>query len=77
MHSSKMRTIRHSGRLMEGAGSVCPGGLSARGIFCQGRMYAQEGVCAQGSVCPGGGWVSAWHTPVNRITDRCNKYAFQ
>ena len=49
MHSSRMRTVRCSGRLMGG------------GVFAQGGVSAHWGMSAQGvsvqeveSVCPGG-----------------------
>ena len=61
MHSSSMRTIRCSGRLMGGVvsaqggclpgGCVCRGGCLPRGGVCLGG--GGMGVC-RGSVCPGG-----------------------
>ena len=54
MHSSRMRTVRCSGHLGGGGflpmgclGGVCLGGICPVGLF------AQEGVSAWGSVCPG------------------------
>ena len=57
MHSSRMRTVRCSSRLL--GGDVCPGGCLPRGVFVRG-VSAQDvsawsvqggGVCL---VCPGG-----------------------
>ena len=68
MHSSRMRTVRWSGRhggarvsAPEVGGclpmGVCSGGVSGMGVF------AQRGVCpgvsAQGGVCQEGVWMSA------------------
>ena len=53
MHSSRMRTVRYSGRLGGGEGvGVCPGGVSAWGCLPRGVCVS---VCL-GSICPGG-WV--------------------
>ena len=75
MHSSRMRTVRSSGRLWE---------MSAQGRVSAGEGYLPRRVPARGGggVCPGGGsalgggvcpgGVSARHLPlVTRITDRC------
>ena len=60
MHSSRMRTVRCSGRL-GGGGGVLPGSV------CPGECLP-GGVCQVGCVCPGVG--------VNRITgDRCKKHS--
>ena len=47
MHSSRMRTVRCSSRLLRG---VCQKGVSASG----GGVSAWKGVSAQGGVCPRG-----------------------
>ena len=68
MHSSRMRTVSCSGRLMKGVGvsarGVLPRGVSARGVP-RGRGCLPRGVCVlrwgvipQGVVCLGG--MSAW-----------------
>ena len=57
MHSSRMRTIRCSGRLR----GVCLGRCLPRGVSAWG--------CLPRGVCPGGVWQTT--APVNRITDRC------
>ena len=57
MHSSRMRTVRCSGRLF-----FLGGGVSA-----QGCVSAQWGVSARGGVSAGG----CLPKGVNRITDRC------
>ena len=58
MHSSRMHTIRCSGRLLNGGI-----GVSARGGVCLGGVSTQgDGVC-QAGVCQ--------TPPMNRITDRC------
>ena len=68
MHSSRMRTVRCSGRLMGGGvfaqgvcvcplGDVCPGGVCPGGGEClprRWRVSAQEGVCLEG--LPKWGW---------------------
>ena len=61
MHSSRIRTIRYSGRLIGGRGGgvclgcVCPGGVCPRGGgVCPGRVPAQEEVSTQGGVHPRG-----------------------
>ena len=64
MHSSRMRAVCCSGRFGEGAGGVCPGGVSAGGV-CPG-----EGVCLLG----GRGCTPP---PVDRITDACENITFQ
>ena len=65
MHSSRMCTVRCSGRPWRGKGVCMPGGcLPARGSACQG------GLPAGGSACQGG--VSACNNPpVDRMTDTC------
>ena len=66
MHSSRMRTVRSSGRFSGGGGCVCswgvclfwgcllggsaPRGVSALGGVCSGGLSALEGVCS-GGVC--------------------------
>ena len=69
MHSSRMRTVRCSGRqwgvcLPRGGvcwRAVCPGGVFP-GCVCP-EWSAQEGVCP--------GEVSARHPPVDRMTNTC------
>ena len=64
MHSSRMRTVRCSGRRVMGEGErvprgsvsaqgecVCPGGCLCRGCLPRGCM--PKGVSAQGGICPG------------------------
>ena len=77
MHSSRMRTIRCSSRLLE-EGGVCPGGVYP-GVCLHGGSAQGEGVSAQGrgslprgvglprggGVCQGG----VWQTPPG-MTDR-------
>ena len=59
MHSSRMHTIRCSGRLLDGrVGGVCPGGCLPRGVSTHGDGICQVGVCQT-------------PPPLNRITDRC------
>ena len=60
MHSSRMRTVRYSGRLM--AGVCLSGGCLPSGGVCLPRwVSAQVGVCPEGVSTQGGGeWVSAW-----------------
>ena len=66
MQSSRMRTVRCSGR---GGGGVCPG------VCLPGRVSAHGGVCLGGGAPARGGGVcpnAGIHTfPVNRITDAC------
>ena len=72
MHSSRMSTVRSSGRR----------GGSARGVSAQ-RVSAQEGVCL-GIVCPvgvsacGGCLPGGMYTslPVDRMTDACENITF-
>ena len=71
-HSSRIRTVRCSGRRVGGRsplkGVVCPKRWSAQGGVCPGGMSAQGGV-GPGGVCPerclsrglsAGGGLSAW-----------------
>ena len=74
MHSSRMRTIHCSGRLLgEGCGGVCLGRGCLPGGVCLG------GICL-GSVYLGGGWClprAGIHLcPVNRMTDTCENITF-
>ena len=64
MHSSRMRTVRCSGRLL---GGVCLGGVCPRG-FC----LLPGGVSSQEDVCPGGCLPSVWgvYTSSPLWTDR-------
>ena len=66
MHSSKMRTVRSSGRLGEGRGCLLPGGVPVPG-----------GVCSWGGVSAPGGSVSQWgrHPPRGQ-TDACKNITF-
>ena len=52
MHSSRMLTVRYSGRL--GGGGVYPGGVSARGNGVSAQVVSAQGVSAQMGICPGG-----------------------
>ena len=86
MHSSRMRTVRCSSRLLEGVsawgvsaqeGGVCPGGgcLLRRGCLPGRGVSAQEGgVCPEGVSAQGGvcpeGCLSDT-PPVDRMTDAC------
>ena len=71
MHSSRMRTVRSSGRRRRGCipacsghGRVCPGGLSAWGVSPQGGCLPGGVSAWGGSVYPGGVCPSAcWDTP--------------
>ena len=79
--SSKMRTVRCSGRLGEGClprGGVCLEGVCPRGMSAQGGCLAR-GCLARGSVCPGEvcaqGGVHL-HPPVDRMTDACENITF-
>ena len=84
MHSSRIRTVRNSSRLL---GGCLAWGVSARGV-CSGGCLVQggawsEGVCSggawSGGVCSGGGWYPSMHwgrPPVNRMTDRCKNITF-
>ena len=72
MHSSMMRTVRSSGRLLGGlpGGSVSPAGISAQGGCLPGRGHLPRGCVSQ-------------HTlgqtplrPVERKTDRCKNITF-
>ena len=62
MHSSRMRTVRCSARLV-GVG-VCPRGVSAWGYLPGGSAY--EGVSGQGM----------YTSPVDRMTDACENITF-
>ena len=69
MHSSRMRTVRSSGR--RGCGGVCPGGGCGPGeCVCPGGGCVCWGVSAQGNVCPSACWDTHPHPPMNRMTDR-------
>ena len=57
MHSSRMRTVRCSGR---------PGGMSAQGCVSAGGV-----VCLPVGVCPGGCLPASNPPPVDRMTDTC------
>ena len=64
MHSSRIRTIRSSSRLL--------GGVSASGGVCPGGVYLGN-VCWGWGVCWGylpGGMYWGRHPPVNRMTER-------
>ena len=69
MHSSRMRTVRCSGRL----GGCLPGG-------CLPMECLPQGSPQEGGVCPG--VYTPWTqkqtppSPVNRITDRCKNITF-
>ena len=49
MHSSRMRTVRSSGRLSRGV--YVPGGCLLWGVSAPGRVSAARGVCSWGDVC--------------------------
>ena len=69
MHSSRMRTVRCSSRLL--GGGVCLGGVCLeRWVSAQGEgVFAWEGgVSAQRGCLPSACWDT--HPPVNRMTDR-------
>ena len=55
MHSSRVRTVRCSSRLLRGGVSACPGGLAARGISAQGVCAQEEGLPEGGCLPAGGG----------------------
>ena len=68
IHSSRMRTVRSSGRLL--GGEVCPGGMvSAGGGGCLPRVVSAWGVCIP---------ACTWADPlsVGRMTDRCKNITF-
>ena len=73
MHSSRMRTVRNSSRLLpEGS---APGG---EGVSALGRLWGavcSRGVCSQGV---GGGIPACTEAdpPVNRMTNRCKNITF-
>ena len=75
MHSSRMRAVRNSSRLLGGVccwGVPASGGCLVRGVTCSGGCLVPGGACS--------GRVSQ-HTlrqtpPVNRITDRCKNITF-
>ena len=60
MHSSRMRTVRCSGRLGGGGAGVCPGGCLTRGGVSDQEGYLPRGQClprwvsVQGGFLPGG-----------------------
>ena len=67
MHSSRMRTVRSSGRLSGGGGCVCSGGgvclggsalggvgYLLWGVSAPGGVSAVGDVCSRGGVCFGG-----------------------
>ena len=73
MHSSRMRTVRNSSRLVTGGCLVVGGGVSSGGLLQGGRLVG--GGPWPGGVCSGEGWVLSQHAlrqtpPVNRMTDR-------
>ena len=84
MHSSRIRTVRAltiggvptRGVYLPRWGVYLPGGLPAGSVCtCLGGVPA-GGVPAQGGTCsgvylPGGVYLSRYHQPVNRMTDRC------
>ena len=78
MHSSRMRTIRRSSRLLGGGvcqpGGCLPGGgcLPARGRLPAGGVFYLPGQCLPGGggVCPGG-CLADTPTPMDRMTDTC------
>ena len=80
MHSSRMRTVRCSGRL----GGDLPRGVSSRGCVCPGEdgvCPGEDGVCpgedgvypGEDGVCPGLVYTSP---TVDRITDACENITF-
>ena len=82
MHSSRMRTVRCSGRL--GGGGNC---LSKKGVFLGGclpvgvsaRRYLLRGCLTRGCM-PGGctpPWIQGKHFSGKRITDRCKTIPFR
>ena len=62
MHSSRMRTVRNSSRLLEGGASSgglsAPGGVPAPGGSAPGGLPAPGGSAPGGCLLPGGGVVS-------------------
>ena len=67
MHSSTMRTVRNSSRLLGGGGCLVPGGRGVPG---------QEGACSGGVPAPGGDGIPACTPEADRQTDRCNNITF-
>ena len=56
MHSSRIRTVRNSSRLLPGRGVSPPGGVSAPGWSLLTGGVLPGGVCS-GGVLPGGGYL--------------------
>ena len=75
MHSSKMCTVRCSGRRRGGClpGGVCQGVLP-RGCLPREGVVPASGVSAKGIVCLSVGWDT--HTPLDRMTDACENITF-
>ena len=65
MHSSRMRTVCNSSRLLEG-------------VSAPGRGAWSGGVCSGGCLVPGGGITACTEAdpPVNRMTDTCKNITF-
>ena len=80
MHSSRMRTVRSSGRILGrgGGGGVCSGGSAPRGVSAPSGCLCSGGVSALGGCLLLGGVVSQHAlrqtpppTPHPLWTDRC------
>ena len=77
MHSSRMRTVCNSCRLLEGVPGP-GGGCLVPGVCSQG-VSGPGGVPVPGGSAPGRGGIPACteaDPPVNRITDRCKNITF-
>ena len=68
MHSSRMRTVRSSSRLLLGGG-FCLGGSARGGLSAQGRC--QPGGCLPKGVCVSQHALGQTPSPPNRMTDTC------
>ena len=67
MHSSRMRTVRYSGRLEGGVSRGClPGECLPRGV-----SGWEAGGCVSRGVCLGGGCPGGVHLPPRGKNDRC------